>query len=314
MCEASQVTELAVSAANITRSYGERRALDGFTLDVPRGGVFGLLGPNGSGKSTFISMLAAMERPPTGTLRVLGEAPSRALLRSVGTVFQENTADPLMRAAEYLRFAASLFGVGASEATARAAELLSRFGLSDRANDAVAGLSGGMRRRLELARALMHSPELLILDEPSTGVDAEERSHMWAALTRTGSEVTILLATNDLAEADQVCDHVAFVRLGRVVAEGTPRALKAGLRSETVRIGVRETTPDMLARIAALPGAGDVSSDGETLAVSTDDAAAFVPRIFEAAPGAVRSIQIAAASLEDAYFFHVGRRGEGILE
>lgn len=308
------MTDLPVSASNIVRTYGDRRALDGFTLDVPRGGVFGLLGPNGSGKSTFISMLAAMDSPSEGTLRVLGESPSRALLRRVATVFQENTADPLMRCGEYLEFAAALFAVPRAEARPRASELLERFGLGDRAHEPVSALSGGMRRRLEVARALMHRPELLLLDEPTTGVDAEERDRLWQTLIRGDDGTTILLATNDLSEADHVCDHVAFMRLGRVVAEGTPRSLKAGLRAETVRIGCKESSADVVARLAALPGAGDVTRSSEVVAVTTDDASAFVPRVFEALPGMVRSVEIVPTSLEDAYFFHVGRQSEGVAE
>ena len=170
------MTEIAVRATNVSRSYGQRVALDGFTLEVPRGGVFGLLGPNGSGKSTFIAMLAAMQPADSGAIEVLGQPPSRALLRRVATVFQENTADPLMKVTDYLRFSGRLFGVPAGELHARSFQLLERFGLGTRANDPISGLSGGMRRRLEVVRAMLHQPEVLLLDEPTTGIDAEERS------------------------------------------------------------------------------------------------------------------------------------------
>lgn len=304
------MTDFAVRAKNVSRSYGQRIALDGFTLDVPRGGVFGLLGPNGSGKSTFIAMLAAMQPTDSGTIEVLGEAPTRAVLRRVATVFQENTADPLMKVTDYLRFSGRLFGVPGAELRARSFQLLERFGLGMRTNDPVASLSGGMRRRLEVVRALLHQPELLLLDEPTTGIDAEERSVLWREL-RDGSEATtILLATNDLAEADAVCQNVAFIESGRVVASGTPAALKAGLRRESVRVTMEQCSPEQLASLALLPGVGEIAVDGDTLVIPTDDASTFVPRLFQLVPGAIRSITIATATLEDAYFQHVRRRIE----
>ncbi len=303
---------LAIRASNITRRYGERAALDGFTLEVPEGGVFGLLGPNGSGKSTFIAMLAAMEQLETGTLEVLDGAPTRSKLKQTATVFQENSGDPLMSTGEYLRFAGSLFGVAAGELRGRIPALLATFGLGQRADDKLATLSGGMRRRLEVVRALLHQPKLLLLDEPTTGVDAEERGILWKALREAAPGVTILLATNDLTEADAVCDRVAFVQAGRVIASGAPAELKAGLRKESVRIGWPAASETDLAQIASWPGTGDVSRQGETVLITTDDASTFVPRLFELAPGAIRTVSIAAASLEDAYFQYVRRRSEGV--
>lgn len=305
------MTDFAIRAVDVTRRYGQRVALDGFSLEVPKGGVFGLLGPNGSGKSTFIAMLAAMQPADSGTIELLGRPASRDLLRRVATVFQENTADPLMKVNEYLRFSGRLFGVPAPELRARSFQLLEKFGLGPRANDPVAGLSGGMRRRLEVVRALLHRPELLLLDEPTTGIDAEERSILWRELLDGAEGTTVLLATNDLGEADAVCNNVAFIQNGRVVVSGTPAALKAGLRRESVRIGLADASEATIARIAAIPGSGDLALDGATVVITTDDASTFVPRLFEAAPGAIRSITIATASLEDAYFQHVRRRNEG---
>ncbi|MBK9612051.1 ABC transporter ATP-binding protein [Candidatus Amarobacter glycogenicus] len=302
------MAQYAVRASNITRGYGGRKALDGFSLDVPAAGVFGLLGPNGSGKSTFIAMLAATESPETGSLEILGGPPSRALRRRLATVFQENTADPLMRAGEYLRFSGRVFGVASSELSTRIPELLERFGLGDRASDPVSSLSGGMRRRLEVARALLHRPELLLLDEPTTGIDAEERAILWETLRSSADAVTILLATNDLSEADAVCDSVAFIQGGRVVASGSPAELKAGLRRESVRIAWPTASEGELAEVAGWPGTGEVARDGDIVVVTTDEASTFVPRLFALAPGAVRSVTIATASLEDAYFQHVQRR------
>jgi ABC-2 type transport system ATP-binding protein len=302
--------EAAIFARGIVRDYGERRALDGFSLEVPRSGVFGLLGPNGSGKSTFIAMVAAMERPAAGELRVLGQAPHRALRASVGTVFQENSADPLMRTSEYLRFAGRLFGLDRHALQERVPKLLERFGLRERANDPVSTLSGGMRRRLEVARALLHGPELLILDEPTTGVDPEERRVLWETVRESRGGATVLLATNDLAEADTVCDRVAFVQAGRVMAVGSPAELKQGLRRDAVRITWPNATADQLAVVASWPGTGAIVRNDAVIHVTADDASTLVPRLFELAGRDIHGVSIEASSLEDAYFQHIRRRVE----
>jgi len=303
------MAEAVVAARGIVHRYGERRALDGFTLDVPTGCVFGLLGPNGSGKSTFITMVAAMERPAEGNLRVFGEEPSPSLRARTATVFQENAQDPLMPAGEMLRLAGKLFGMSGSTAAERGRRLLDTFGLTGREKDRIGALSGGMRRRLEMARALLHDPALLLLDEPTTGVDPEERRALWDVLLNAErGRRTVLLATNDLAEADGVCERVAFIKDGRVVTTGTPAELKAGLRREAVRVTWEGVTEAQLAEVRAWPGAGEVTTDGQVVHLASDDASALVPRLFAFAPGAIRSVTIERSTLEDAYFQHVSRR------
>lgn len=298
----------AIRAREVVRRYGERAALDGLSLDVDAGSVFGILGPNGSGKSTFLALVAGGERPDSGDLEVLGERPSRQLRARIGTVFQENAADPLMTPIEYLGFAGRLFGVDGNSATRRGLALLEQFGLAVRAKDAIGTLSGGMRRRLEVARALLHRPELLLLDEPTTGVDPEERRLLWQAVLEGREGATVVLATNDLHEADAVCSAVAFIQRGRVVAVGSPTELKRGLRRQAVRVDVEGSGEGLAERIAGLPGAGEVAvRDGELL-VTTDDATRLVPEIFAAAGASIRAIRIDAASLEDAYFQYVERR------
>lgn len=302
-------TAAVITARDVTRLYGERRALDHFSLDIPAGVVYGLLGPNGSGKSTFLSLVASMERPVEGEVLVFGAAPSFAAKAKIGMVFQENAQDPGMTATELLTLAGRMQGMGGSALSARAADLLRTFGLSDRASDAIAKLSGGMRRRLEVARALIHDPALLLLDEPTTGIDPDERRNLWSALLgpARGSR-TIVLATNDLAEADTVCEQVAFLRAGRVVATGSPEELKSGLRRESV---VVETLPDRPlnpAVVSVLPGAGEVTFSDDGFRVTCDDASALIPKLFELSPGAIRSVVVHGSTLEDAYFQHVGRR------
>lgn len=299
----------AVEARGIVFAYGGRRALDGFTLAVPRGSLFGLLGPNGSGKSTFLSLVAEMRPPPEGSLRVLGEPPRLGLRRRVGVVFQESSLDPLMTPREVLGLFARLYGLQRKEARDRAERLLAAVGLAERADDRIDTLSGGMRRRLEAARALLHEPELLVLDEPTTGIDAAERQAFWA-LVREARErgTTVLFATNDLAEADAVCELAAFVRDGRVVASGTPAELKRGLRAETVVVGWKAPSDEELAALRALPETGEVVRDGDTVRVSTDDASILVPKLFAVAGRRITSVQIHPTTLADAYFAHVGSR------
>lgn len=298
-----------VEAAGIRYDYGERRALDGLTLSVPAGSVFGLLGPNGSGKSTFITLLAAMETPTEGTLVAFGRRPAAALRARLGTVFQENTADPLMSVAETLTLAGRLFGLARAVIRARSQELLQAFGLREREHDAVSTLSGGMRRRLEMARALLHDPELLLLDEPTTGVDPSERRALWGALLGSArGRRTILLATNDLHEADGVCDMVAFLQAGRVVACGTPAELKRGLRREVLRVTWPAASEGEIATVAGWPGVGPITREGDLVHITVDDASALAPRLFALGPGEIHALSIEQSSLEDAYFQHVGRR------
>jgi ABC-2 type transport system ATP-binding protein len=298
----------AVIAENVAHRYGDRLALDRFTLTVPEGAVFGILGPNGSGKSTFITMVAGMERPATGSLRIFGQEPAVGLRSRIGTVFQENAQDPLMSLQDHLLLAGRVFGLSSGTIRERSRELLDRFGLGGREKDRVATLSGGMRRRLEAVRALLHRPELLLLDEPTTGVDPGERSALWDGIRASGV-TTVLLATNDLAEADAICDTVAFVREGHVMATGTPADLKRGLRRESIRIRWESNgMAPPLDTVASWPGVGDLSQEDDAIRLTVDDASTFVPRIFALAEGHIRGVTIEPATLEDAYFQHVGRR------
>ena len=298
---------LAISARGLTHRYGERVALDALDLDVPAGSVFGLLGPNGSGKSTFISIVAAAERPREGAITVLRERPSVALRARIGTVFQENAQDPLMRVAEHLALAARMFGVPRETARRRAGSLLEAFGLAGRERERIAALSGGMRRRLEAARALMHDPDVLLLDEPTTGIDPDERRALWEGIRRERPRTTIV-ATNDLAEADTVCDQVAFLREGRLLAVGAPAELKRGLRRDSVHLTWPSVRDDQLVKLEGLRGVGTVAADGPRVIVTVDEASAFVAEVFHMAPGEIHEATIELASLEDAYFQLVGRR------
>ena len=301
-----QAPPAAVAAEGVSFSYADRTALDGLTLSVPSGSLFGLLGPNGSGKSTLLSLLAGLRTPAAGALRVLGESPSPALRARIGLLFQETSLDPLMTARETLWLHGRLYAVGSRGLRQRIEETLATVGLAERARDRVGTLSGGMKRRLELARALLPSPDLLLLDEPTTGLDPDSEQALWSHLLQiNGTGVTIILATNKVGEADRQCDTVAFIHQGRLVAQGSPAELKAGLKRDAVWL--EGTFSDALvAQIAAWPDVGKLTWASPLLHATVDSAAGFVPRLFQAAGDSIVSVRLRESTLEDAYFDIVG--------
>jgi len=221
--------ESAVAVADVTCRFGQVLALDGVSLRVPTGTVVGIVGPNGAGKTTLIDVICGLVRPSRGSVSVLGEdvaAHPAALRARIGVLPQETALYDEVTAQQNLRFAAALYAVPRAEA--RIAEVLELVGLSARARDVVRGFSGGMKRRLAIARALLHDPPLLVLDEPTVGVDVEARHQVWAHIRslRAGGR-TVVLTTNYLDEAEALCDRVAILRAGKLVAEDTPAALSA---------------------------------------------------------------------------------------
>jgi len=219
----------AIEVADVVCQFGRIRALDGVSLRVMAGTVVGVLGPNGAGKTTLIDVICGLVRPSRGAVHVLGEDVSgdtTALRARIGVLPQETALYDEVTALQNLRFAAALYGV--PHADARIAEVLELVGLRARARDVVRGFSGGMQRRLAIARALLHDPPLLILDEPTLGVDVEARHQIWAHIRslRAGGR-TVVLTTNYLDEAEALCDRVAILRAGKLVAEDTPAALGA---------------------------------------------------------------------------------------
>lgn len=299
---------IAAEARDVAFSYGDREALAGVSLSIPSGSVFGLLGPNGSGKSTLLSVFAGLLEPEAGSVQLLGEAPSTALRERIGFLFQDSTLDPLMTAREALSFHGRLFGLSGRTIRERGVELLETVGLADRGDDLTRTLSGGMRRRLELARAFLTRPEVLLLDEPTTGLDPDSEQAVWHYLSSINADgVTVIVATNKVGEADRYCDGIAFVHAGRIASEGSPSELKAGLRHDGV-FAEGDFSDDMIAKIDGWAEVGGLRWSRPLLHATVDDASTFVPRLFQAAGDRISTVRVHEASLDDAYFEAVGLR------
>src|SRR5437773_2451640 len=234
--------DIAIEAIELRKSYPpDVQALDGLSLAVRSGTIFGLLGPNGAGKSTTVRILTTLSRPDSGSARVAGldvlAEPVR-VRHAIGVVGQKHGLDPEATGRENLVLQGELYAITGRELRRRAAEALEGFGLADAADRQAKTYSGGMQRRLDVAMGLLHSPQVLFLDEPTTGLDPEARAEMWAEIERLAREerMTILLTTHYLEEADRLASRLAIVDRGRMVAEGTPAGLKSELEGDTIQV------------------------------------------------------------------------------
>ncbi|MEE6263531.1 ATP-binding cassette domain-containing protein [Plantactinospora sonchi] len=299
---------LAVRTRGLRRTYGERTAVHGLDLAVPEGETFGFLGPNGAGKSTTIAMLCTLLRPTAGTAEVAGADVRRTpweVRRRIGVVFQEPTVDRDLTAEENLRLHAELYGVPRRELRSRSRYLLGLLGL-DRVGTPVGAFSGGMRRRLELARSLMHRPRVLFLDEPTVGLDPQSRAAIWEHLhgLREQQPVTLFLTTHHMEEAER-CDRIVVMDQGRVVAQGTPRQLKAELGADVVHLRTADDR-GVAATLRAEAGL-DVGCGPDGVRVSVADGAALVPRLCAGLTTPVYSVTVTRPSLDDVFLHHTGR-------
>lgn len=289
---------MSVDVEGLSHRYGERVALDAVAFSVRSGEVFGLVGPNGGGKTTLFKILSTALTPSSGTARVAGiDVRDGAVRRKIGVVFQAPSLDGKLTVAENLLHHGHLYGMSGRGLRQRIGEELARFGLAERAGDRVERLSGGLQRRVELAKSLLHRPEVLLLDEPSTGLDPGARRDLWDAL-RGLKGVTVLLTTHLLEEAER-CDRLAILHKGKVVALGEPMALRGEIGGDVVT--VRSRDPQQLAA-AIREKLGEVSQvvDG-TVRLSRERGHEFVGRLVEALPRLVESVTVAKPSLEDVF-------------
>jgi ABC-2 type transport system ATP-binding protein len=313
----------ALEAVDLVKTYpaGRKkpplRALDGLTFSVPEGVVLGLLGPNGAGKSTTVKILTTLSRADSGTARVVGYDVNRSqeqARRSIGYVPQESSSDPQATGVENLVLSGRIYGLSRAEAVRRAAELLERFDLTAAGGRQVKTYSGGMQRKLDVALGLVHRPRVLFLDEPTTGLDPEARADLWNEVGRlSGDEgLTVLLTTHYLEEADRLADQLAIVDHGKIVAEGTPEALKAELRGDSVHVELVDPDTDGTVRalLGGLPGVGEIVVEGNVLRARVDHGATAVPAVLGALEDKevpVTAVTVSRPSLDDVYLRYTGR-------
>jgi ABC-2 type transport system ATP-binding protein len=308
----------AILTQDLVKRFGSFTAVDGVNLEVRRGEVFGLLGPNGAGKTTLVRMLTTLLPPTSGTAIVSGYDVARhprRVRQLIGVIPQAMTSDLDLTGWENLDIYGQFYGIRRRERRRRIERLLKLVGLSGRGGDLVATYSGGMRRRLEIARGLVHSPEVLFLDEPTIGLDPQSRRAVWDLLEqlRKESEITISLTTHYMDEAETLCDRIAIVDRGKIIALGTPSELKSLVKgSDRIELEVEGDIERIMAMLGAAPGLHDVKREGENgrLTVRADDGAHLIPRIIadvEAIRGHVKSISLQRISLEDVFIEFTGR-------
>jgi ABC-2 type transport system ATP-binding protein len=291
-------------------------ALDGVSLEVQPGEIFGLLGPNGAGKSTTVGVLTTRVRPTAGQAWIGPHEVWRdrvAVKRLIGVVPQKANLDLALTAREILIYHAAYFGLPAAERDRRAADLLERFRLTDRADQMVHGFSGGMLQRLSIARALMHAPEVLFLDEPSTGLDPQTRLLLWSLIRDFNEQGhTVLLTTHNMEEADALCHRLAIVDHGRVIAVGAPQELKQSVPGGfVVRLSFDAVPEALPALLGAIPGVTEVqTSPSGGLDLYADRGGTLITHVVSAAASAhatIRDIHISEPSLENLFLHHTGR-------
>ncbi|MCX6768749.1 MAG: ABC transporter ATP-binding protein [Candidatus Micrarchaeota archaeon] len=297
----------AVEALELVKTYPGKVTLFNFSLNIPEGGIFGLLGPNGAGKSTFIRILSGLEKEDSGAFRIFGQRPSAETRRKIGVAPQENCFHPLLTCMENLLYYGALYGITGKKAKERAQELINQLGLADKKNVQASFMSGGMKRRLNLACALMHEPRLIILDEPTTGLDPSTRRQLWETVTRIAAttNATVILTTHYMEEAEALCGKIAFVNKGQVAAYGTPRELKRLAGRELLKM---KSVPGDYAKleplIKKLPGAETITVTEHGIVVEAEDAAALVSevtQIFMDNSEKIIELSVSRPSLEDVF-------------
>ncbi len=310
----------AIEVCSLEKRFGEVTAVDGLDLSVPRGTCFGLLGPNGAGKTTTIGILTTLIRPTRGVARLLGRdvvAERAAVRRDLGLVFQESTLDPELTSREHLDLYARLYHL--RDRRARVDEILALLGLEEVADRPTRFYSGGMKRRLEIGRGLLHRPQVLFLDEPTLGLDVPARTAIWDHLRSlsAGGETTVFLTTHSMEEADALCEEIAIIDHGRVAASGSPQKLKSALGGDVVRLAL-ERTDGAVARLNQVEGVSQViceisgSASTETIRVTLVDGPRRLAALIEAARSfGVLEVTMQRPTLDHVFLHHTGHSFEG---
>lgn len=298
----------AIAIHDLTRRFGNIAAVDHLSLDIEAGEVFGLLGPNGAGKTTTLLMLTTLVPPTSGTATVNGfdivREPDR-VRKSIGIVFQDPSSDETLTGYENLKLHGLLYDMPRDLREQRIREVLSLVGLEDRKDDMVKQYSGGMRRRLELARGLMHHPKILFLDEPTLGLDPQTREHIWEYIRSLAKEknITIILTTHYMDEADRLCNRLAIVDHGKIAKLGSPEELKRELGGDIVHLRAPGCSREAL---RALPFVTDVHPDEDGISITVQDAGRHLQELLNRA-GTVEAVEVRPVTLEDVFLHTTGR-------
>jgi ABC-2 type transport system ATP-binding protein len=311
------VDQTAIQALGLVRRFGDVTAVDHVDLAIPRGEIYGFLGPNGAGKTTIVRVLCTLLAPTEGRATVAGydvaTQPERVRLR-IGVALQEAALDPKQTGVEFLRLQGRLYGLSHDETSVRVTELAPIIDIGDALHRPIRTYSGGMKRRLDLAAALVHNPEILFLDEPTTGLDPVSRAHMWDEVRRLNDELgmTIFLTTQYLEEADELADRVGIINDGRIVAEGTPTELKRSVGNDVIVADVDGRGEASRRAVETLPGVTRVEVRGEELIVTATDGAATIGAVAIALNGVapVRQLTLRTPTLDDVFLELTGNRIE----
>jgi ABC-2 type transport system ATP-binding protein len=303
----------AIDVHNLTKSFDGFVAVDGISFAIESGEIFGLLGPNGAGKTTTISMLATMQRPTSGAATVNGHdivTDEDGVRKSIGIVFQDQSLDEELTAYENMDFHGRLYRIPGEVRKQRIAVLLTLVGLEDRKDDLVKTYSGGMRRRLEIARGLLHEPKVLFLDEPTLGLDPQTRNHLWEYIERLNNEkgITIILTTHYMEEADRLCDRIAIIDRGTIIARGTSANLKASIGGDVITIASPE--PDAIADLLTAPWVSGIERHDGQVIVRLQNAEEHIPGIVTAINQqgiGITSLSVRKPTLEDVFLHYTGR-------
>jgi ABC-2 type transport system ATP-binding protein len=301
-------TTPAIAVSDLVKTYGEVRAVRGINFEVGMGEVFGFLGPNGAGKSTTINMLCTLAKPTSGHATVAGHDVVRErddVRRNIGLVFQDPTLDGYLTAAQNLQLHAELYGVQSDLVRPRMQQVMEMVGLWDRRDGTVSTFSGGMRRRLEIARGLMHSPRVLFLDEPTIGLDPQTRRSIWSYIRelQEREEITIFMTTHYMDEAEW-CDRIAIMDHGEIVALDTPEALKATVGTDRVTIHIDDNDAAIAALREQFGVEAQVSEGAVVFGVPAGEE--FVPRLFAEFGLPIRSVAVSRPTLDDVFMSYTG--------
>jgi len=312
-----KVTEPAIKTHDLIRTFNGLTAVDSVNLTVRKGELFGLLGPNGAGKTTLIGMLSTMLKPTSGSASIwgydIGSNPNQ-VRQSIGVVFQGNTLDDRLTGRENLDLHGRLYGMSKDLRRERMQEVLELVELLNRADDIVKTYSGGMMRRLEIARGLMHRPNVLFLDEPTLGLDPHTRNHIWDYIKRLNQQekITMVLTTHYMEEADSLCERIAIIDLGKIVALGTPTELKSKLGGDiiTLTTATEDAAAGLVEVCKELEHISDISISGCSIRITATSGERAIPPVLNAASKAnvcIESVNLRKPTLDDVFLYHTGR-------